>query len=71
MKPIIVYRDKDGRLDLTEEQLEKLIDCAYYSGYADGLKAQTAVQLPTNEPYYPWSTEHIKITCETPKVARL
>lgn len=70
MKPIIVTKNTDGKLDLTEEQLEKLIDCAYHNGYEDGLKAQTAIKLPVNvnEPWYPWTMDHIVITCETPKV---
>ena len=68
MKPIIVIKNADGKLDLTEEQLEKLIDCAYSSGYADGLKNQTAIKLPVNVPGDPWTTDHINITSEAPKV---
>lgn len=39
MKPKIIYVKSDGTLDLTREELDKLVSDAYFSGYEDGGKA--------------------------------
>ena len=39
MKPVvIIVKEKDGKLDITKEELDKIIESAYQNGYDDGLK---------------------------------
>ena len=39
MKPVVlVVKEKDGKLDITKEELQKMIDEAYEQGYKDGDK---------------------------------
>ena len=39
MKPVVlVVKEKDGKLDITKEELQKMIDEVYEQGYKDGDK---------------------------------
>ena len=63
--PIIIEKDKDGKLVLDEEKLKELLKEAYSNGYADGqlVNSKTATPcypdvVPTTptvpiSPYYP------------------
>lgn len=35
MKPIVIVIDKDGKLDISVEEIKKLMDDAYWTGYHD------------------------------------
>lgn len=52
---MIVYIDvKNGKVDLTKEQLEKLLNQKYNEGYADGKKVYNPITYSTC-PYSYWS----------------
>jgi len=66
MKPIILEKDKDGRIKVTSEDIQKMIDEAYQSGYEDGRKSIQVIIPPYSpEPWWktPWyCTDHVTIT---------
>ena len=55
MKPIIIYaEEKDGKITITKEELQRIVDEAYRQGQADN-----------NHHYYtnPPTWDYTKITC--------
>ncbi len=71
MKPIVLEKDKDGNVHITVDEIKKIVEDAYESGYEDGRKSvPIIVPSPypsTPTPYTPnWiDRDHITITCET------
>lgn len=71
MKPIILEKDKDGKLQVTVDEIKKMVEDAYEAGYEDGRKA-VPITIPST-PFYtpmpnttPWiDRDHIVITCKT------
>ena len=69
---MIVYIDvKNGKVDLTKEQLEKLLSQKYDEGYADGKKVYNPITYSTcpysywncpyhwtNKPYITWTSSN-------------
>lgn len=51
--PIIIEKDKDGKLVLDEEKLKELLKEAYSNGYADGQLASIKESPATTQPYNP------------------
>ena len=47
---IIFIKVEDGKVDLTQEELEKLLHQAYQEGYEDGVKSQPNLITPSS-PY--------------------
>ena len=45
-EPIIVSKDKDGKIVLTEEELKVYLKQAYENGYAQGRYESTRVYFP-------------------------
>ena len=58
MKPIIVVTQEDGKILLTKEELEKIINDSYNEGLKDGCKFK-----PYAIPYRD-ETDWSKVTCE-------
>jgi hypothetical protein len=54
MKPIVVKETYNGKIDITAEELQKIVEEAYEQGKAD---ASTRYY-----PYYPYSGAYPKIT---------
>jgi len=52
---IVVSPNKDGKIELTKEELQKMLDDAYDKGYAEGKsKSYDTITVPS----YPiWRTE--------------
>lgn len=70
MKYKIIYdlEIKDGKVILSKEKFEKLLDAAYNDGYADGQKnIITTPYIPSSPstPYQPYNPWNPIITCET------
>lgn len=70
MKPIILEKDKDGNVRVTVDEIKKMVEDAYESGYEDGRKS-APITVPPPYPYNPtpytptWiDRDHIVITCE-------
>lgn len=49
---VVIEKNKDGKIELTKEQLQKMLDDAYSQGYSDGNRYDTITY-----PSYPyWRT---------------
>lgn len=66
---VVIETNKAGKVELTKEELQKMLDDAYNQGYEDGNKSVTVtspyypITLPTN---IPWSIDKdsVTITCQ-------
>ena len=47
---VIIERNKDGKIELTKEELQKMLDDAYNQGYVDGRGRYDTITYPS----YPW-----------------
>ena len=58
MKPIIIEKNSDGKINITAEEISKMVEDAYNQGYADGKSTYTPVIInPIYErPYWNWVT---------------
>lgn len=59
MKIKIMYPNNKGKIELTKEELEKLLNESYSEGYSDGYKSYHSISIPSY-PYSPYS-----ITCNS------
>lgn len=66
---VVVEKNKDGKIELTKEEVQKMLDDAYNQGYEDGRKTKyetfTYPSLPT---WYTYSNTTPLNKCETTKV---
>ena len=51
--------NKDGKIELTKEELQKLLDDSYWEGY----RANTGTYVYTSPTWKPWSITYDSITC--------
>ena len=71
MKTIFLEKNSNGKVELTPDEIRKMLDDAYNEGFKDGKQEQF---VPITYPSYPytgyptWISDHITVTCETPKV---
>ena len=61
MKPIILVKDKDGKIEITEAEIKKLISDAYDEGYRDGRQSQSWI---STTPSVIWNNDPNKITLD-------
>ena len=47
---VIIEKNKDGKIELTKEELQKMLDDAYNQGYVDGKGRYDTITYPS----YPW-----------------
>ena len=47
---VVIERNKDGKIELTKEELQKMLDDAYNQGYVDGKGKYDTITYPS----YPW-----------------
>ena len=52
MKPIVITVDEHGKTSLTPEELQKIVDEAYQTGYSDGSRS-VVITTPTYPNYVP------------------
>ena len=48
---IVIEKNKDGKLELTKDELQKMLDDAYNQGYADGSKKYDTITYPSSWTY--------------------
>lgn len=60
---VIIEKNKDGKIELTKDELQKMLDDAYSQGYADGNKKYDVLTYPSypNWIYQSGSTDKITI----------
>jgi len=60
MKPIIAYTNSNGKVEMTREEFEEIVNQVYRSGLEDGKKESMFVAYPNTEkdytPLYPTVT---------------
>jgi hypothetical protein len=44
---VVVEKNKDGKIELTKDELQKLLDDAYNQGHADGSKKYDTITYPS------------------------
>ena len=44
---VIIEKNKDGKIELTKDELQKMLDDAYSQGYADGNKKYDTITYPS------------------------
>lgn len=44
---IVIEKNKDGKIELTKDELQKMLDDAYSQGYADGNKKYDTITYPS------------------------
>lgn len=67
---VVVSPNKDGKIELTKEELQKMLDDAYNKGYTEGkLKSWDTITVPSYPAYYDNGGnipgKSIEITCGT------
>ena len=48
----IIEKNKDGKIELTKDELQKMLDDAYNQGYADGNKKYDTITYPSSQRWY-------------------
>ena len=44
---VIIEKNKDGKIELTKDELQKMLDDAYSQGYTDGNKRYDTITYPS------------------------
>lgn len=44
---VVVEKNKDGKIELTKDEIQKMLDDAYNQGYADGNKKYETITYPS------------------------
>ena len=50
----VIERNENGKVELTKEELQQMLDDAYHQGYSDGKRSIDTITCPS----YPWT-----VTC--------
>ena len=61
---VVIEKNKDGKIELTKEELQKMLDDAYTQGYTDGKGRYETITYPS----YPWYVTTNQNTITTDKV---
>lgn len=68
---VVVSPNKDGKIELTKEELQKMLDDAYNKGYIEGKqKSWDTITVPSYPVFYCSSLsnipeKHVEITCDS------
>lgn len=52
---VVIEKNENGKIELTKEEIQQMLDDAYYQGYSDGKRSSDAITHPS----YPWP-----VTCD-------
>lgn len=44
---IVIEKNKDGKIELTKDELQKMLDDAYRQGYSDGNRKYDTITYPS------------------------
>lgn len=66
MKPIVLKVDASGTIKITAEEIQKMVEEAYETGYADGrASVPQQITVPQWPPSYPTWLQSPIVTCTT------
>lgn len=51
---VVVEKNKDGKIELTKDELQKMLDDAYNKGHTEGRSRYETITYPSNP--WPWYT---------------
>ena len=49
---VVIEKNKDGKIELTKEELQKMLDDAYTQGYTDGKGRYETITYPSYPSWY-------------------
>jgi len=49
---VIIEKNKDGKIELTKDELQKMLDDAYSQGYSDGRGRYDTITYPSYPAWY-------------------
>lgn len=49
---VIVEKNREGKIELTKDELQKMLDDAYHQGYADGNNKYSTITYPSYPVWY-------------------
>ena len=49
---VVIEKNKDGKIELTKEELQKMLDDAYTQGYTDGKGKYETITYPSYPVWY-------------------
>lgn len=49
---VVIEKNKDGKIELTKEELQKMLDDAYTQGYTDGKGRYETITYPSYPVWY-------------------
>lgn len=49
---VVIEKNKDGKIELTKEELQKMLDDAYTQGYTDGKGRYDTITYPSYPVWY-------------------
>lgn len=67
----VFTKDKDGKIELTKEELQKVLDEAYWEGYNNKPLSDTITQTSPEwwkQPYYTTTATSSNITIKSPEI---
>ena len=64
---VIVEKNREGKIELTKDELQKTLDDAYHQGYADGISKYSTITYPSYPVWYN-TTECDTANCDKIKV---
>ena len=53
---VVIEKNKDGKIELTKDELQKMLDDAYNQGYVDGKGRYDTITYPSSPWYVGTST---------------
>lgn len=53
---VVIEKNKDGKIELTKEELQKMLDDAYTQGYTDGKGRYDTITYPSYPVWYTTSS---------------
>ena len=54
---VVVEKNKDGKIELTKDELQKMLDEAYDKGYSDGRARWDTITYPSIPTWYTTTNE--------------
>ena len=59
---VVIEKNKDGKIELTKEELQKMLDDAYTQGYTDGKGRFETITYPSYPVWYTTATTNTTST---------
>ena len=61
---VVIEKNKDGKIEFTKDELQKMLDDAYNKGYSDGRLRWDTITYPSYPNWYTTTTDKITLNSE-------